>query len=44
MRGKKASGMEVYEDTHARLPLRLSDMMVNWRNTLVVGVSAVIEG
>ena len=34
----------MHEDTHARLPLHRSDMTVNERNTLVVGVSAVIEG
>ena len=34
----------MHEDTHARLPLYRSDMTVNERDTLMVSMSAVIEG
>ena len=37
-------GMEVHEDTHARLPLHQSDMTVNGGNTPMLGVSTVIKG
>ena len=43
-RWKKALGMEAHEDTHAWLPLRRSGVTANGRNTLMVGVSAVVEG
>ena len=35
---------EVQEDTHARLPLRRSGVMVNGRDALMVGLRTVIEG
>ena len=42
--GESVRGMEVHEDTHARLPLHHSDVTVNGRNTPMVGVSTVVEG